>query len=99
MSVNEVHNYWETPVQAEVLRRAPSYPEFDQDLLADVACVALNQMPVKYVRFSIDLVFYRSPHEEADSQRALMAAVDYAFSYVADRTSQGLSPRQTSSPE
>jgi hypothetical protein len=99
MSINEVHNYWETPVQAEVLRRAGDYPEFDRDLLADVACVALNRLPVKYVRFSIDLIFYRTSHEETDSQRALMTAVDYAFSFIADRTSQGLAPRQTSAPD
>ena len=94
MSHVHVHNYWEQRVFEEVLRRHEMYPEFDGELLADVACVALNQLPVRYIRFNIDLVFNMSQYERADSERALKAAVDYAFGYVAERTASGLSPRQ-----
>jgi hypothetical protein len=94
MSHVQVHNYWEQRVFEEVLRRHEMYPEFDGDLLADVACVALNQLPVRYIRFSIDLVFNMSQYERADSERALNDAVSYAFGYVAERTASGLSPRE-----
>lgn len=94
VTFDEVHNYWEQQVFAEIMRRSDSYPEFDTDLLADTACVALNLLPSRYVRFDIDLVFFMSQHERQDGERALQNAVDFAFSFVAERTSKGASPRQ-----
>ena len=38
----QVHNYYERLVFEEVVRRAQAHPDFTNDMLADVACVALK---------------------------------------------------------
>ena len=32
-------------------------------MLADVACVALNRLPARYVRHDVDMVFYLTEQE------------------------------------
>ena len=59
----QVHNYYERLVFEEVARRAESNPDFTVDMLCDVACVALNRLPARYVRHDVDLMFYLTEHE------------------------------------
>ena len=54
----QVHNYYERLVFEEVLRRAAKRPDLMPDALADIACVALNRLPARYVRHDVDLMFY-----------------------------------------
>jgi competence protein ComFB len=50
--------------------------------LEDVACLALNQLPARYVRHSIDTAFYLSVDEQQEMIRAVELAVDRAAEYV-----------------
>ena len=45
LNFEQVHNYYERLIFEEVARRAQTYPVFTADMLADVACVALNRLP------------------------------------------------------
>ena len=58
----------------------------DPELLADVACVALNRLAPRYIRHEVDFVFYLSERERGDSERQLGEAVEYAFGFVQART-------------
>ncbi len=88
MAVNfeQVHNYYERLVFEEVLYRSAEHPGFTAEMLADVACVALNRMPVRYVRHEVDLVFYLTEKERQDIEQAMDSALTYAFAYVGDWT-------------
>ncbi|MFN9764674.1 MAG: late competence development ComFB family protein, partial [Pseudomonadota bacterium] len=79
-----VRNHNERAVFDAVLAHAPSYPGVARrpDLLADVACVALNRLPTRYIRHEVDFVFYLSERERADNARHLVEAVEYAFGFV-----------------
>jgi hypothetical protein len=46
-----------------------------QELLADIMCLALNQLPARYVRHSVDF----SAHLSSDDSRALRARVATAI--------------------
>ncbi|WP_062192991.1 late competence development ComFB family protein [Caldimonas taiwanensis] len=81
-----VHNYFERPVFEAVLQAATRYPQVHGDMLADVACVALNRLPPRYIRHTVDLAFYMTEKERADNERALTEAVAYAFEFVQART-------------
>jgi len=83
-----VRNHNERAVQDAVVRHANRYPGVAQnkDLLVDVACVALNRLPPRYIRHEVDYVFYLSDRERGDSERLLDEAVDYAFGFVQART-------------
>jgi hypothetical protein len=83
-----VRNQNEAAVHAAVLAHAAHYPGIghDVELLADVACVALNRLPPRYIRHQVDYVFYLSEREREANERALAEAVDYAFGFVQART-------------
>jgi hypothetical protein len=91
MSVNfeQVHNYYERLVLEEVVRRSRQFERFTPDMLLDVACVALNRLPARYVRHDVDLMFYMTEHERRAIELSLEAALDYAFRLVSERSSHG----------
>lgn len=83
-----VRNHNERAVFDAVQRGAVRFPGVAErpELLADVACVALNRLPPRYIRHEVDFVFYLSERERAESERHLAEAVDYAFGFVQART-------------
>lgn len=83
-----VRNHNERAVYDAVLREASRYPglSHNAELLADVACVALNRLPPRYIRHEVDFVFYLSERERADNERQIQESVDYAFGFVQART-------------
>jgi hypothetical protein len=80
-----IHNYFERPVFEAVMQAAPRYPQVRGDMLADVACVALNRLPSRYIRHEVDLVFYLTEKERAENERALSEAITHAFEFVQAR--------------
>jgi hypothetical protein len=86
-----VRNHNERAVFDAVLAQAANYPGVAHrpELLADVACVALNRLPTRYIRHEVDFVFYLSERERADSARHLTEAVEYAFGFVQARQAMG----------
>jgi hypothetical protein len=81
----QVHNYYERLVFEEVVRRAAHYDHFTSDMLADVACVALNRLPARYVRHDVDLMFYLTESERRAIELSIEEALSYAFTFVGDR--------------
>jgi len=90
MSVDftSVRNYNERAVCEAVIAGATRYPglHHDQELLADVACVALNRLQPRYIRHEVDMAFYLSEKERGDTERQVSDAVEYAFGFVQART-------------
>jgi hypothetical protein len=89
MSVDfqSIHNQYEQAVFDAVSKGSALYPAVarDADLLADVACVALNRLPSRYIRHRADYAFYLTEGEAEASDRALAAAVKHAFEFVQAR--------------
>lgn len=83
-----VRNHNERAVFDAVLHNAPRYPGLAErpELLADVACVALNRLPPRYIRHAADFVFYLGEGKRDEIDRHLQEAVDYAFGFVQART-------------
>ena len=82
---DEIHNVHEQAVFSAIAEIAPNYPHFDVDLMADVACVALNRVTPRYVRHTVDFSFYQTAIERENDQRAVDEAVRHAFDYVQAR--------------
>ena len=87
LDFTSVRNHNERAVHDAVSREASRYPglSHDAELLADVACVALNRLPPRYIRHEVDFVFYLSERERGESDRQLHDAVEYAFGFVQAR--------------
>ncbi len=85
-SLEQIHNYYERLVLGEVMLRVRGNPDVTDDMVADMACVALNRLPARYVRHDVDLVFYLTESERHQSETAMAAALDHAFSLVMERS-------------
>jgi hypothetical protein len=85
---SSVRNHNERAVIEAVQQQADRFPgvAHKPELLADVACVALNRLAPRYIRHEVDFVFYLSERERGDSERQLLDAVEYAFGFVQART-------------
>lgn len=79
-----VHNYYERLV-FEQLRRASDRAASDSNFMADVACVALNRLPPRYVRHDVDMSFFLSPVELDEILDKVARAVNEALDYVESR--------------
>ena len=86
----QVHNYYERLVSEEIVRRAAQSDDFTNDMLADVFCIALNRLPARYVRHDVDLMFYLTEHERNAIELSMAAAIDFAFTYVAQRAAKSV---------
>ena len=81
-----VCNHQERAVYAAVQAQAEKHPGLAHDLLADVACVALNRLPPRYIRHEVDFAFYLSDRERIEGEMQLQKTVDQAFGFVQART-------------
>ena len=82
MSFDTIHNYYEGLVLQRLNdMRDADFIETDSEFLEDVACVALNQLPARYVKHDGDMVYYMTATEreqmEYDVHKAVSAAIEY----------------------
>ncbi|WP_395668459.1 late competence development ComFB family protein [Rhodoferax sp.] len=87
---DQVHNYYERLVFEEVARwsQAPVYHAFSADMLADVACLALNRLPVRYVRHDVDMMFYLTEQERQVIEDSMQKVLTFAFAFVQERSAR-----------
>lgn len=87
-----IHNYYEKLVIEQIIRsddRAKSDPDF----LSDVACLALNKLPPRYVRHDVDMTFYLTPDEMENMIDRVAIAVNEAVAYIDEKAREiGLEP-------
>lgn len=84
----QVHNYYERLIFEAVAKQAIEHPEFTNDMLGDVACVALNRLPARYVRHDVDMMFYLTEKERHAIELSLEDALMFAFRFVKERAAK-----------
>ena len=81
--LESVHNHYERKVFEEV---NDNY--IDKNLsdtqLADLACIALNRIPPRYIRHDIDMSFYMSSEEYNKIESRVSVAVKMAYKKLKD---------------
>lgn len=81
-----ITNYFESLVLASIRRRLSGTAQFrDEEYIADVACVALNRLPARYVRHIVDTRFFESESESIRNQQNVDAAVEFAIAFISQR--------------
>jgi hypothetical protein len=88
INFEQVHNYYERLVFEAVARQSEAHPGFTSDMLADVACVALNRLPARYVRHDVDMMFYLTEHERHAIEQSMAEALTFAFTFVGERAAK-----------
>ena len=84
---SSLYNHHEREVFTAVMASADKYPDIarDADLLCDVACVALNRLPPRYIRHEVDFSFYMTTGERLEIDTAIHEAVTFAYQFVEAR--------------
>lgn len=79
--LDSIHNYYETMV-FNMLRDKLGQRFGSNDYTADIACVALNHLPPRYIRHDVDMAFYLSPNERQEMIDKVEKAVTTAVEFV-----------------
>jgi hypothetical protein len=87
MDIASIHNNHENAVFTCVQEMAEHFPHIqaNPDMLADIACVALNRLPPRYIRHDVDFAFFQTDRERTETERSISEAVEFAFGFVQAR--------------
>ena len=89
---DQVHNYYERLVFEEVARlsQEPAHVGYTADMLSDVACLALNRLPARYVRHDVDMLFYMTEQERQAIEHSMNEVLKFSFAFVLERSTRAL---------
>lgn len=84
---SSIHNHHEHTIFQAVTERAVQFPALAgrEELLIDVACIALNRVQPRYIRHKVDYLFYLTEQERQRNDLMIAEAVDHAFRFVQSR--------------
>lgn len=83
MERSEIHNYYEHLVFQYMDEHIIQGKEKkSEDYYLDIACVALNKLPTRYVRYEVDMAFFLHQQDRLDMQTAVEDAVTNAKEYI-----------------
>jgi competence protein ComFB len=86
--IDTIHNYYERLV-LEKLMAMYAVGDMPVDMIADIACVALNRLPPRYIRHDVDMAFYLSPHEYDEIEAKVQNAINAGITFVEQRGRRG----------
>ncbi len=78
VEIEGIQNYYESQVTSAIEGMPHLLSEFDGNQVMDIVCIALNRLPTKYYRHSIDLSFYTSTAEQEKIDLEISEAISYA---------------------
>ena len=81
---DDIHNYYEHLILERIehlgLQKGKS-----ADYIADLCCLALNQVPPRYIRFEVDMAFYLPHNERHQMEMNVANAIDKAIKYLDEK--------------
>lgn len=80
-----IKNFAEDLVFARIRETLVASGVEDEDLLEDVACIALNRLPPRYIRFTVDLMVNLDQEERERLDREVVEAVDHGIALAESR--------------
>ncbi len=91
--MDSIHNYYEKLVLEEIIRISERVQNGDREFLSDVACVALNRLPPRYIRHDVDMTFFMSPLELNEITDKIHSSVKTALHYVEQREEDSITKK------
>jgi len=83
MERSQIHNYFEHLVFDYIDQHIiPDAQKESDDYFLDMACIALNKLPTRYVRYEVDMAFFLHPEERGKMQESVKTAVTEAKQYI-----------------
>jgi len=78
---DDIHNYYEKLV-THYFDLGKFDEKYDDDFLADLTCVVLNQLPTRYIRHEVDMVFYLPASERFEMDEKVKKAISKAIEFM-----------------
>ena len=76
---DDIHNYYEHLVLERINKLGL---DGSPDYLADLCCLALNQVPPRYIRYEVDMAFYLPQSERNQMEMNVEHAISKAIKYL-----------------
>ncbi|MPY21461.1 competence protein ComFB [Shewanella psychropiezotolerans] len=77
----EIRNYYEVLLM-ELLSDEGLLDELPEDYLADLCCVTLNQLPVRYIRHLVDTYFFEDYSELSEMRSEIQTALEKSRAFL-----------------
>ena len=78
---DDIHNYYEKLVMQQFVI-GKFNEKYDEDFIADLTCVVLNQLPTRYIRHEVDMAFYLPPSERFAMENKVKSAIEQALDFM-----------------
>ena len=78
---DDIHNYYEHLVLERISKLGLDTTK-SSDYLADLCCLALNQVPPRYIRYEVDMAFYLPQSERNQMEMNVEHAISKALKYL-----------------
>ncbi|MGV2873362.1 late competence development ComFB family protein [Colwellia sp. E150_009] len=78
---DDIHNYYEKLVMQH-FTLSKFNEKYDEDFIADLICIVLNQLPTRYIRHEVDMAFYLPASERFEMETKVKKAVDKALEFM-----------------
>ena len=85
MKINDdIHNYYESLV-VDQLQAQGLHEKYDDEFLADLICLVLNQLPPRYIRYEVDMAFFLSAAKRMEMDMQVQEAVEKGVKFLEKR--------------
>lgn len=82
-NIDTITNYYERQVFDEIaIASSKRNLTLNENAILDIACIALNQLPARYVRHQVDTVFYSRDEDNVKMSSEIESAVSNAIDKV-----------------
>lgn len=81
---DDIHNYYEHLI-LERIEALKLHKIKDSDYIADLCCLALNQVPPRYIRYEVDMAFYLPQNERQQMEMNVSNAIDKAIRFLDEK--------------
>lgn len=78
---DDIHNYYEKLV-TQYFITLKIEEKYDEDFIADLTCVVLNQLPTRYIRHEVDMSFYLPASERFEMESKVKKAINKALEFM-----------------
>jgi hypothetical protein len=78
---DDIHNYYENLVSAH-FDELKIEQNNDEDFVADLTCIVLNQLPTRYIRHEVDMAFYLPASERFEMESKVKVAVQKGLEFM-----------------
>jgi hypothetical protein len=78
---DDIHNYYEKLVMQH-FTSSKFDEKYDEDFIADLTCVVLNQLPSRYIRHEVDMAFYLPASERFEMETKVKEAISKSIEFM-----------------